>query len=118
MVELRERLEASGATFIVHDRPSEIAPGVWVTGPVPRLHEEQNYPVGPEWVIVQEGSFVPDLIPESQSLVILASDGPILVSGCGHAGSSPEKNWWQRAVLARSRRCASDPQKASVAVMP
>ena len=86
MVELRERLEASGATFILHDRPSEIAPGVWVTGPVPRPHDEQNYPVGPEWVVVQEGSTVPDLISESQSLVVLAPDGPILVSGCGHAG--------------------------------
>ena len=86
MVALRARLEASGATFILYDRPSEIAPGVWVTGPVPRLHDEQNYPVGPTRVVVQEERAVPDLISESQSLVVLAPEGPILVSGCGHAG--------------------------------
>ena len=87
MVELRERIEEMGATFIVHDRPAEIAPGVWVTGPVPRVHDERNYTAGPERLFVQEdGTSVPDTVPESQALVIVTRDGPILISGCGHAG--------------------------------
>ncbi len=86
MIAMRERLEATGATFLTYDGPREIAPDVWVTGPVPRIHEEKNYPIGPEWVVLQDGVVVPDVVPESQSLVVLASDGPILVSGCGHAG--------------------------------
>ena len=87
MVELRERIEATGARFIVHDRPGEIAPGVWVTGSVPRVHDERNYQVGPDRLLVQEdGSTVPDIVPDSQSMVIVTPDGPIMVSGCGHAG--------------------------------
>ena len=86
MIALRERLEATGAIFLIYDEPAEIAPDVWVTGPVPRIYDEKNYPIGPEWVVRQDGVVVPDIVPESQSLVILASDGPILVSGCGHAG--------------------------------
>jgi 7,8-dihydropterin-6-yl-methyl-4-(beta-D-ribofuranosyl)aminobenzene 5'-phosphate synthase len=87
MVARRARLEAAGSTFIVHDRPGEIAPGVWVTGPVPRVHDERNYSVGPAWLFLQEdGSTVPDTVPDSQSLVIVTAEGPIMVSGCGHAG--------------------------------
>ena len=87
MVALRERIEATGARFIVHDGPTEIAPGVWVTGSVPRVHDERNYPVGPDRLLVQEdGSTVPDVIPDSQSMVIVTPEGPIMISGCGHAG--------------------------------
>lgn len=87
MVARRERIEATGATFIEHDGPSEIAPGVWVTGPVPRVHDERNYPVGPAWLFLRDdGSTVPDVVPDSQSLVVVTAQGPIMVSGCGHAG--------------------------------
>ena len=60
--------------------------GVWVTGPVERVHDERNYPTGPGAVVVRDGETVPDTVPESQSLVVLAEDGPIVVSGCGHSG--------------------------------
>ena len=87
MVDLRDSIEETGATFFVYDRPAEISPGVWVTGPVPRVHGETNYPVGPERLFVQEdGSRIPDIVPDSQALVIVTSDGPIMISGCGHAG--------------------------------
>ncbi|MDX1384073.1 MAG: MBL fold metallo-hydrolase, partial [Thermoanaerobaculia bacterium] len=52
MVAARARLEALGSTFVAHSGPAEIAPGVWVTGPVPRVHPETNYPTGPEMVVV------------------------------------------------------------------
>ena len=86
MVALRERVEALGSTFIVYDRPAEIAPGVWITGPVPRVHDERNYPQGAGAVVVLDGVAVPDVIPESQSLIITGESGPVMVSGCGHAG--------------------------------
>jgi len=86
MVADRERLEALGSTFIIHDAPAEIAPGVWITGPVPRIHDERNYPAAAQSMVVQDGETVHDVIPESQSLVVLAAGGPIFVSGCGHAG--------------------------------
>ena len=86
MVELREQIEATGARFFVHEEPAEIAPGVWVTGPVPRVHEEKNYPQHAGSVVVLEGRTTHDVIPESQSLVVVSTSGPIMVSGCGHAG--------------------------------
>ena len=87
MPALRDRIEATGATFIIYDRPTEISPGVWVTGPVPRVHAETNYPVGPNWQVVgDDGRQVADTVPDSQSLVIVTPDGQIMLSGCGHAG--------------------------------
>lgn len=86
MVALKSKLESLGSAFIVHHGPVEIAPGVWLTGPVPREHDERNYPVGPDRVVAHGGKTEPDNIPESQSLVIETEDGPIVISGCGHAG--------------------------------
>jgi 7,8-dihydropterin-6-yl-methyl-4-(beta-D-ribofuranosyl)aminobenzene 5'-phosphate synthase len=86
MVAAKARLEALGSEFIVHSGPAEIGPGVWVTGPVPRVHDERNYPTGEGAVFVRDGVRAPDTIPESQSLVVLAQGGPVFVSGCGHAG--------------------------------
>ena len=43
MIETRERLEASGIKFIEYAEPTEIFPGVWVTGPIERTHPETNY---------------------------------------------------------------------------
>jgi len=83
---MRERLEAAGVTFIVYSHATEVMPQVWVTGPVPRPHNERNYPQGPKSVMKQNGQTVPDIIPESQSLVLVTPDGPIIISGCGHAG--------------------------------
>ena len=37
MIDVRKRVEATGATFIIHNEPAEIAPDVWVTGPVERV---------------------------------------------------------------------------------
>ncbi|MDX1385185.1 MAG: MBL fold metallo-hydrolase, partial [Thermoanaerobaculia bacterium] len=37
-------------------------------------------------VVVVDGERLPDTIPESQSLVVLAAEGPVTISGCGHAG--------------------------------
>lgn len=86
MIALRERLEALGSTFYVYEKPTEIAPGVWVTGPVPRLHDERNYDMSPESLVVLDDIAVPDFIPEDQSLIITGVSGPVIVSGCGHSG--------------------------------
>ena len=82
----RKTLEADGVQFFVYREPTEIAPGIWVTGPVPREHDEQNYPKGERWMMARGSDVVPDTVPESQSFVLVAGDGPIVISGCGHAG--------------------------------
>lgn len=106
MLAARQAIEASGATFIVYEQATEIAPQVWLTGPVPRQHDERNYPQGPSWVMQQYGQTVPDIIPESQSLVIVAAEGPILISGCGHAGLINTLDYVQSKVSEQSPQAA------------
>lgn len=82
----RKQLESGGAVFIEIDRATEIVPGVWATGPVTRTFNEENYP---KFSVFKQdsGSSTVDTVPESQGLVIKAPEGPIVLSGCGHAGT-------------------------------
>ena len=84
MIEIRRSLEESGASFVIHDRQAEIMPGVWVTGPVDRRHPERNWSGRTE--LEGDAGWAEDTIPESQSLVVVTSEGLVVVSGCGHAG--------------------------------
>ena len=86
MVGIRQRMEADGVEFIIYDEPSEIFPGVWISGPIPRVNDERNFPVGQTWMIKNGNEIVPDTVPESQVLVIQARRGPVVITGCGHAG--------------------------------
>ena len=80
----RADLEGSGIHFIIHDRPIELLPGVWLTGPVPRVHPEQNYPK--DVFIESPKGPVVDPVAEDSSLVLDTKDGLVVLSGCGHAG--------------------------------
>ena len=84
MLEVQREFEATGGVFIEYEGPAEIMPGVWLTGPVTRVHPERNWGGGTE-VFMPEG-WVEDNIPESQSLVVITSKGLVVLSGCGHAG--------------------------------
>jgi 7,8-dihydropterin-6-yl-methyl-4-(beta-D-ribofuranosyl)aminobenzene 5'-phosphate synthase len=84
MIALRAAFEATGGTFIEHDAPMALLPGVWLTGPVPRVHPERNF--GPPSRVRGPEGVVEDTIPEDQSLVFDTDRGLVLLSGCGHAG--------------------------------
>jgi len=80
----RAEYEGLGGTFVEHEGPVRLAPGVWLTGPVPRVYPERNWsaslrlqtPAGP----------VEDTVPEDSSMIVATSSGLVLISGCGHAG--------------------------------
>ncbi len=76
--------ESMGGSFVVHSKPVELLPGVWFTGPVPRIHPEKNYPRGLK--VKTPSGEVDDTIPEDSSLVIQTADGLVVLAGCGHAG--------------------------------
>jgi 7,8-dihydropterin-6-yl-methyl-4-(beta-D-ribofuranosyl)aminobenzene 5'-phosphate synthase len=80
----RAQYDAAGLVFVEHDGPQQILPGVWLTGPVPRVHPERNWS-GRGRVRAPEG-LVEDTIPEDQSLVFDTDRGLVILSGCGHAG--------------------------------
>lgn len=84
MLAIRPAFEAMGGTFVTHAAPAELAPGVWVTGPVPRVHPERNWS-GTRRIEGPQG-WEEDTLPESQALVIDTPEGLVVLSGCGHAG--------------------------------
>jgi 7,8-dihydropterin-6-yl-methyl-4-(beta-D-ribofuranosyl)aminobenzene 5'-phosphate synthase len=84
MLALRREYEAAGGAFVEHAGPVRLAPGLWLTGPVPRLHPERNWS-GAGRVKAPDG-LVEDTIPEDQSLVADTDRGLVLLAGCGHAG--------------------------------
>jgi 7,8-dihydropterin-6-yl-methyl-4-(beta-D-ribofuranosyl)aminobenzene 5'-phosphate synthase len=86
MPAIKVAYEATGGQFIEHDRPGQIAPGIWVTGPIPREFPEHNYGVAPGTRVQAPGGTEPDTIPEDCALVLDTSRGLVVVTGCGHAG--------------------------------
>ena len=84
MIAMKKEFEASGGKFVEHDKVDEIFPGVWLTGPVPRVYPEKNYAAGVE--VKEDGKWVEDNVPDDQSLVFNTDQGLVLLAGCGHSG--------------------------------
>jgi 7,8-dihydropterin-6-yl-methyl-4-(beta-D-ribofuranosyl)aminobenzene 5'-phosphate synthase len=85
--QVRAGYEALGGKVIVHDKPVELYPGVWLTGPVARKYPEKNFGIGPGTKVeMPDGSSVDDTIPEDMSLVFDTDRGLVVLTGCGHAG--------------------------------
>src|SRR5580692_9402270 len=84
MIAAKKQFESGGGKFIEHDKVDEILPGVWLTGPVPRVFPEKNYGAGVE--VKEDGKWVEDNVPDDQSLVFNTGRGLVLLAGCGHSG--------------------------------
>jgi 7,8-dihydropterin-6-yl-methyl-4-(beta-D-ribofuranosyl)aminobenzene 5'-phosphate synthase len=81
---IKDEYPATGGVFIVHDKPTEIFPGVWITGPVPRPHDEKNW--FPGLSLETANGRVEDNVPEDSALVFNTEGGLVILSGCAHAG--------------------------------
>lgn len=84
MVKLKTAYEQSGGTFVVHREPVQLLPGVWLTGPVPRIHPESNW--GGLGKVRTPDGVVDDTVPEDQALVFDTEQGLVVLAGCAHAG--------------------------------
>jgi len=84
-IAVKSAMEKTGAVFVVHQKPEEIFPGVWLTGPIPRPNPERYW--GPPASIVTGNGLVADSIPEDMSLLVNTDKGFIVLAGCGHAGT-------------------------------
>ncbi len=80
----RAAYERLGGRFVMHDRAAELFPGVWFTGPVPRVHPERNY--GRLGKVETPQGVVDDIVPDDASIVIHTAQGLVVITGCGHAG--------------------------------
>jgi 7,8-dihydropterin-6-yl-methyl-4-(beta-D-ribofuranosyl)aminobenzene 5'-phosphate synthase len=81
-------IEAAGGEVVLSRTPIEVAPGVWATGEVPRRSFETIMDLGKSRLLkVEDGSEVPDSIPDDQSLFLREKGvGLIVVTGCAHSG--------------------------------
>ena len=77
----RKAYEDLGGRFVEHDKPFELAPGVWLTGPVPRPNDETNWQPG-----LHLASGAQDNVPEDSSLIFDTAKGLVVLTGCAHAG--------------------------------
>lgn len=84
MIGIRATYEGTGGAFVEHAGMTQIHPGVWLTGPVPRVYPERNWSGSGK--VETPAGLVEDNVPEDQSLVVDTADGLVVITGCGHAG--------------------------------
>ena len=84
MVRLQSEYEKTGGRFVVHQKPAQLFPGVWLTGAVPRANPERNWSGNLQ--MKTPAGMVEDNVPEDMALVIDTAEGLVIVTGCGHAG--------------------------------
>jgi arylsulfatase A-like enzyme/metal-dependent hydrolase (beta-lactamase superfamily II) len=82
---IKNEYGALGGSFVVIERPTELFPGAWLTGPVPRTYPERNWSLK-RTIKQPDGRLVEDNVPEDMSLVIDTDKGLVVLAGCGHAG--------------------------------
>jgi len=96
----KNTLESLGIKFISHKNPTQLMPGLWTTGQVPRKYEEKNWSdLGK--MIDSKGNIVEDVVPEDQSLFFDTENGIVLISGCGHAGLANTLDYVQKIIPGR-----------------
>ncbi|MFZ4856231.1 MAG: MBL fold metallo-hydrolase [Desulfuromonadaceae bacterium] len=79
----REALEKAGATFNLSNEFRSIAPGIFLTGEVPRV---TGFETGDEGLYCDCSGQERDVTPDDQSLVLESEKGLVLILGCCHAG--------------------------------
>lgn len=81
----KNKLEDLKINFKTYVNPTQLLPGLWTTGQIPRKYDEKNWSSLGK-IIDKNGDESEDTIPEDQSLFFDTDKGIVLISGCGHAG--------------------------------
>ena len=85
-----EDIERVGGEVVLTSEPTEIVPGVWTTGQVPRITPfEHALPSSTRErrIIVVDGQEVDDQILDDQALWMdVRQVGPFVITGCAHSG--------------------------------
>jgi len=80
----REILESRGAQFKFNTNFREIAPGLMLSGEIPRLTE---YEKGSKKLLLKTSEgYTQDLIFDDQTLVATTEKGLVIILGCSHSG--------------------------------
>lgn len=79
----RATLEAAGAAFDLSAEFREVAPGIFLTGQVPRV---SPFEAGDQGLFGDCGGRERDITPDDQSLILDTTKGLVVILGCCHAG--------------------------------
>lgn len=73
-----------GANFILNTNPTTLTPGLIITGEIPRIttFEKSN----PSYFLEGDDHYISDPMLDDQALVISTTKGPVVITGCAHAG--------------------------------
>ena len=76
-------LDQLRARLIFTERPTEVLPGVFASGAIPRRHD---FEAAAEGLFLDPACTRPDLVPDDQSLYFPCAKGIVILVGCAHAG--------------------------------
>ncbi len=79
----REAALAAADRIVWTDEPTEVVPGVWCTGIVPR--DDSREPGDPDFFF-DAACTMPDPVPDDQSFWVDTPEGLWVILGCAHAG--------------------------------
>lgn len=85
-----EFLAGLGASFDYAEGFRQVAPGIFLTGEVPRRTEFERGDAG---LFCDAAGCFPDRVPDDQSLIIVTGKGLLLLLGCCHAGVVNTVEW-------------------------
>lgn len=79
-------LEQSGMQLQRCEGPMEISPGVFASGPIPRVTDFEHVPAHFLKDADDGSGYVPDTLADDQAIIIELGHNPVVVLGCGHSG--------------------------------
>ncbi len=79
----RQALLSRPADLVESSRPTELAPGIIVTGAIPRRIPYEDIP---DPFFLDENCTRPDPLVDDQALLIETRRGWVVITGCGHSG--------------------------------
>ena len=79
----RAAIESRRLRFVPASGPTEIIPGLWATGEIPRTTSFED--TGGPFFLDAAGTR-PDLLPDDQAVYFLSRKGTVVLLGCAHAG--------------------------------
>ncbi len=89
----RDALLGKQCRYTASRQSSEVAPGIWTTGEIPRLHPEEA--IAEPFCRDPEG-IDPDLLLDDQALFMESPRGTVVLLGCAHAGIINTLDYIQR----------------------
>ena len=79
----RQALSAVGDRTVWTQSATEVAPGIWCTGEIPRQPSNERTETG---FFLDADGREPDPLKDDQALVVETRAGIVLITGCAHAG--------------------------------